>query len=62
MRPVDFFAEIGNIMTLVVKRPYRDEPLTDEELDSITDQILILAEKEKSNGNRTVTRTITRSV
>jgi hypothetical protein len=51
MNPCELFAEIGNILTGVVKKPYRDEPVTPEEFDQITDQILMLAEEQK-HGRR----------
>lgn len=50
MTPTDFFAGLADIITFVCGRPYREEPLTEDEIDRITDRILQFAEKEKANG------------
>ena len=53
MNPVAFFAEISNIMQQTCKpNVYRDEPLTDDEIDIIVDRVTQLGERTKSNGNR----------
>ena len=52
MRPNEAFQRIADIITETTKRPYRDEPLTDEEWSVITDRILLLAKEEKANGKR----------
>lgn len=50
MRPVDAFAEIGNLLTQVCGSPYREAPMSDDEWDRLTDKILLLAQKEKEHG------------
>ena len=52
MKPTDFFAEISLIFmrTVTNQKLYGNEELTDDEIDRITDQILVLAEKEKENA------------
>lgn len=45
LKPTELFAEIADEITAVAKRPYRDEPLTDAELDQISDRLLLLFER-----------------
>jgi hypothetical protein len=52
MKPVDAFAEIGNLLTETVGSPYRETDMSDAEWDKLTDRILQLATKEKSNGGK----------
>ena len=51
MKPVDAFAEVGNLLQQVVKQPYREEPMTDEEWSTWVDRIMLLAESEKRKLN-----------
>src|SRR5262245_35847659 len=48
-KPSDFYAEIASIVDRVVKKPYRDEPLTDHEIDVIQDQVMMLCAKERKD-------------
>jgi hypothetical protein len=50
MKPSHAFAAVANLLTQIVGKSYRDEPLTDEEWDRWTDKILLLAAKEKEHG------------
>jgi hypothetical protein len=56
MKPVDAFAEVGNLLTQVCGSPYRDTEMTDAEWDKLTDRILLLAEKEKADGRKRTSR------
>ena len=47
IEPVDFFAELADIVTQTVKKPYEPRPMTAEELDTITDRILMFAQQLK---------------
>ena len=49
MTPTDFFQEMASHLTEVVKRPFRDEPMTVEELDELSERIVKLCEEEKRN-------------
>ena len=49
MTPTDFFQEMASQLTDVVKRPFRDEPMTVVELREISDRITALCEKEERN-------------
>ena len=53
MTPVEWFAEVGSALQLVCKKPYRSEPLTSEELDKLSEAVLMLChrEKERINGS-----------
>ena len=42
MSPTELFAEIADRITAVVKQPYRAEPITQQEWDTIRDSILML--------------------
>ena len=42
LKPTELFAEIADEITAVAKHPYREEPLTDSELDQISDRVLML--------------------
>lgn len=50
-KPNEFYQDLADLVTQVVKRPFRDEPVTLDELDSIGDKVaLFIAElknKEK---------------
>lgn len=48
---MDAFAEVGNLLQQVVKQPYREEPMTDEEWSTWVDRIMLLAESEKRKLN-----------
>lgn len=55
-QPVEFYAEIGDILTQVCRSPYRKEPMTNDEIDSVTDRILQLGARIKGdheNGKHT---------
>ena len=51
MKPLEFYEAIGMIFTRTVKQPFRDEPITAEEMDSFSDEMLQFIEEEKKNGN-----------
>lgn len=48
MKPTEAFEELASIVVAVTKRPYRAEPITYEEWDSIADQIYVLIGKQKA--------------
>lgn len=48
MTPDDFCAKVMRIVEQVVKDLWRSQPLTENELDTITDRILLLKEEEQS--------------
>jgi hypothetical protein len=39
MKPSDLYEELADIVTQTVKRPYRDEEVTPDELDTIAERI-----------------------
>ena len=47
VNPTDFFQLMAAELTTVTKQPFRDEPMTIEELNEISNRILALCEKEK---------------
>ena len=55
MTPVEWFAEVGSALQLICKKPYRSEPLMPEELDKLSEAVLMLChrEKERINGHTT---------
>ena len=46
MTPYEIVEAFAGIVTETVKRPFRDEPLTEEELDIISDRIVRLTDEE----------------
>ena len=46
-RPVDLFASVGDILVQTVGSPYREEPMTENELDIFADRVLMLVGREK---------------
>jgi hypothetical protein len=46
--PNELFEEIASIVTQVTKKPFRTEQLTWNELDAISDRIMMLCEDEKA--------------
>jgi hypothetical protein len=48
MKPTELFAKIGDELTQVVKNPYRDNPLTDAELDIFADKLLLMIARERA--------------
>jgi hypothetical protein len=51
VKPVEAYAEVGGLLELTVKRVYREEPLTEAELDEWTDRILKWAAEQKGQAN-----------
>ena len=50
MRPVDCFGAVADILTRIVGSPYREQEMSTEEWAKFTDQVLLLAERERSKG------------
>lgn len=52
MRCSDAFAAVANLLCKIVVKPYREEPLTDEEIDRFSDAVLLEAAKWKEENAR----------
>ena len=50
MRASDAFAAVANLLTRIVVKPYRDEHLTDIEIDRFSDAVLLEAAKWKEEN------------
>ena len=50
MKPSDAFEAIADILTGIVKKPFRDEPMSVAEWDALTEQVLLLAAREKAKN------------
>lgn len=48
--PDQFFEAVADEFEKSVKKPYREEPLTDEELDIFAEKLLLMIELEKKYG------------
>ena len=46
MRPNEIMEAFAGIVTETVKRPFREEPLTKDEIDIIADRIIRLTDEE----------------
>lgn len=47
MRPSDLFQEMADIVQRTCKKVYRDEPCTAQELDAISDRVMLLCAEER---------------
>ena len=50
MRPSEAYGEVADLLMGIVKQPYREAPLSADEWDRWTDQILQLAAREKAGA------------
>ena len=47
VKPSAFYELIANELVAVVKRPFRDEPMTAEEIDEVVARIEMLGQRQK---------------
>ncbi len=47
MKPTEAYEAIAGIISQAVKRPYRDEPVTEAEWSVIADKVLLLAREQE---------------
>jgi hypothetical protein len=51
MKPSDAYGAVADLLTSIIKRPYRETDLSAEEWDKSSDGVLKLAEKAKGEAN-----------